>query len=131
MVLRAAVLWVIGLVTIVPWATWYLLYRAERDQYALLITLVLFWVFGFWGVVGPILATVKVRRVFATLEKAHAEGRLAQALRSRETAEVAIDFIAEDNHIPRFLAARVYRLLMTRIAASTSPDATRPDHPPR
>ena len=60
MFLGATLLWVAGLVTIVPYGTYYLLFHAERDQYALLITLVLFWIFGYWGVVGPVLGACLV-----------------------------------------------------------------------
>jgi hypothetical protein len=123
MLLRATLLWVVGLLTIVPYATYFLLYEAQRDQYALLITLVLFWIFGYWGVVGPILAAVKARRVFKTIETAHAQGRLKEALRSKETADVAIDIIASENRIPRFIAAAIYRRLVQRFkAAAGAPD---------
>lgn len=125
--LRWAVLaWIVGLLTVVPYATYYLFVRAPRDQYALLITLVLFWIFGFWGVVGPILTAVKVRSVFRTLERSHAEGTLLQALRGAETRDVAVTMIASENRIPRFVAAKVYRLLVQRLsmaAASSGPSA--------
>ena len=112
----AGLIWVVGLVTLVPYGAYYLLFQAPREQYALLITGVLFWVFGYWGVVGPLLAAWKIRSVFRSLERAHEQGKLHEALRSRETQEVAVDFIASENGIPRFLAARVYRLLAERLA---------------
>ena len=115
MILKAVVLWVFGMVTIVPYGTYYLFMKAERDQYALLITLVLFWVFGYWGVAGPILALAKVRGIVTALETAQGEGRLREALRSPETANAAVDLIASENGIPRFMAARVYRLLIDRL----------------
>ena len=68
MVRRIALLWVLGLVTIVPSGIYYLLYHARRDEYAFLITIVLFWVFGFWGVVSPILVAVKMRHGLKALE---------------------------------------------------------------
>ena len=61
MFLRAAVIWVIGLLTVVPGGTYYLFFHAQREQYAFLITLVLFWIFGYWSVVGPLLAAIKVQ----------------------------------------------------------------------
>src|SRR3990172_2481578 len=118
---KAILLWVVGLLTIVPYGTYYLFFEAQRDQYALLITLVLFWIFGYWGVVGPILAAIKVRRVFRAIEAAHAEGRLKEALQSKETSEVVIDIISTENNIPRFLAARVYRLMINGFAAAAKP----------
>lgn len=45
-------LWVVGLLTLVPYGTYYLLVHASADQYALLITLVLFWIFSYWGLLG-------------------------------------------------------------------------------
>lgn len=115
--LRWAVLaWVAGLLTIVPYGTYYLLFHAQRDEYALLIVLVLFWIFGFWGVAGPVLAALKVRSVYRAIEQAHSQGRLLEALRSGQTQELLVDMIARENRIPRFLAAKVYRLLAARLA---------------
>ena len=115
--LWAILIWAMGLVTLVPIGTYYLFFHAPRDQYALLIVGILFWIFGYWGVVGPLLAALKVRAVFRSLEKAQSRGRLAEALQSQETREVAVDLIASENRIPRFLAAKVYRLLAERLAA--------------
>lgn len=115
---RAMVVWIAGLLTIVPYTIYYLFMRADRDQYALLITLVLFWIFGYWGVVGPILATLKVRAVLEAIERAQTQDRVAEVLRSGEARDVAIDFIASEHRIPRFLADRVYRHVADRLAAS-------------
>jgi hypothetical protein len=121
MVSRALFIWVAGLVTAVPFGTYYLFVHAERDQYALLIILLLFWVFGYWGVVGPILTAVKVRSVFKSLEQAHAQGRLKDLLQSEETRNLAVDLIASENRIPRFLANKVYLLLVEKLRAADSP----------
>lgn len=56
MLIKAAVIWLLGFLTVVPYATYYLFFEAQREQYALLITLVLFWIFGYWSVVGPLIA---------------------------------------------------------------------------
>jgi hypothetical protein len=112
MLTKAVAIWIAGLFTIVPAGTYYLFFHAPRDQYAFLITLVLFWIFGFWGVAGPLLAALKVRRVFRALEAATSREELLEISRSSETRDVAIDFIASENHIPRFMAARVYALLV-------------------
>jgi hypothetical protein len=110
-----AVIWGVGLVTLVPYATYYLLFEAPREQYALLITFVLFWPFGFWGIAGPLLALVKIRRVFRAIERAGTNQELLAALRSPEARDVAIDLIATENHVPRFIATRVYELLERRL----------------
>ena len=118
MLARAIVIWVAGLLTLVPYGTYYLLFEAQREQYAFLIILVLFWIFGFWGVVGPILAAIKVRRVFRALEQATSREELLAQVRSPDTQAVAIDLIASENHIPRFLAARVLKLLVDRFPSA-------------
>lgn len=114
----ATLLWAAGLLTFVPYGTYYLLFEASRDEYALLITFMLFWVFGYWSLVGPLLAALKVRAVFRAIERARSKSDLLKALQSPETREVAIELIASENHIPRFLAARVYGLLASRLAES-------------
>ena len=115
MVFKAAALWVIGLVTFVPYGVYYLLFEATRDQYALLITSILFWVFGYWGVVGPLIAIFKVRAVFRAIEGAQSKAELVKVLQTPDAREAAIELIASDNHIPRFLAARVYKRLVSRL----------------
>lgn len=116
MLKKALALWVIGLLTVVPYGTWYLLFEAPREQYALLITLVLFWVFGYWGLVGPLLTAVKVRAVFRAIERAKSRDELVATLRSPEARAAAIDLIAAENHIPRFIATRAYELLADRLS---------------
>jgi len=107
---RATVVWIFGLVTLVPYGIYYLLYHAERDQYALLISLLLFWIFGFWGVVGPLIGALKVRAVFRAIEQAQKKGNLIEVLRSQQTEDAVIELIALENKIPRFLARKVYKL---------------------
>ena len=115
--IRAILLWVIGLVTLVPYGIYYLLFAASRDQYALLITSILFWIFGYWGVAGPLLMALKVRSVFRAIESAGSKDELERALQSPDTKDIAIDLIARENHIPRFVAARVYRVLTSKLYA--------------
>jgi hypothetical protein len=119
MLVKAISLWVVGLLTLVPYATYYLLFESSREQYALLITFVLFWIFGYWGVVGPLLAAVKVRSVFRAIELAQSRDDLVKVLEGPDTRDVAIELIASENHIPRFLASRVFDLLARRIPART------------
>jgi hypothetical protein len=121
MLRKAVALWVVGLLTAVPYATWYLLFEAPREQYALLIVLILFWVLGYWSVVGPLLALVKVRRVFHAVRAARSRDELLKTLHSADARAAAIDFIATENHIPRFLAERVYDMLLTHFNATRDP----------
>jgi hypothetical protein len=56
--------------------------------------------------------------VFRAIEQTGTQEDLIEALRSPDTRDVAIDFIASENHVPRFIAARVYDLLLTRLPSS-------------
>lgn len=116
MLVKAALVWVAGLLTLVPYGTYYLFFEAPRDQYALLITLILFWIFGYWSLMGPLFMAVKVRSVFRVIESAGSKDELLSALRSADAKDVAVDLIATENHIPRFLAVRVYDLLINRMS---------------
>jgi hypothetical protein len=59
-----------GGLVIVPHAIYRLLFDATREEYAFLIVVPLFWILSFWGVVGPLLVVVRVRRLFQALETA-------------------------------------------------------------
>jgi len=118
MLRKATVVWILGLLTAVPYATWYLLFRAPREQYALLITFVLFWIFGYWGLVGPIVSIVKVRSVFGAIQQTRSREELVAVLQSEDARNVAIEHIASEYRIPRFLASRVLKLATERIARS-------------
>lgn len=117
MFLRAAVLWVIGLLTLVPWGIYYLFFNASSDQYALVIVSVLFWIFGYWGVVGPILAAIRVQQVMKLIEMVKTREQLRELVQKPEMQETAIDLIAGENHISKFLARRVLTLLVGRFVA--------------
>jgi hypothetical protein len=65
-----------------------------------LITSILFWIFGYWGVAGPLIMLIKARSVFRAIEQAGSHTQLEQALRSPDAKDVAIDLIATENHIP-------------------------------
>jgi hypothetical protein len=116
MLVKASILWVVGLLTLVPYGVYHLLYQATRDEYAFWIVLVLFWVFGYWGVVGPLLAALKVRSVLRAIQAARSTEELRVTLQRPETQDAVIELIASENHIPRFLARRVYGLLVRRFA---------------
>ncbi len=111
---KLILLWVLGLLTWVPYGTYYLLFHATRDQYAFYIVGVLFWVFGYWGVVGPILSAVKTRGIMKALERCQSSEELRKMLLSSETEDAAIDLIASENNVPRFIAKRVYGLFVSR-----------------
>ena len=120
MIVAAAAIWVVGLVLAVPYATYHLLFEAPRDQYAALIVFIGFWVFGYWGLVGPVLMAVKVRRIFRAIESAKSGDDLRRALANPDLRDVAIDMIAADNHLPRFVAARIHARLVARLGVTVS-----------
>jgi hypothetical protein len=104
-----------GLLLAVPYAAWHLLFYAPREQYALLITFILFWIFGYWGVVGPLVMIVKVRSIWRRLEQAASEDERRRLLLSPESRDVAIDVIASETRLPKFLARRVYDRVVRRL----------------
>ncbi|MRR55592.1 MAG: hypothetical protein EG822_13980 [Deltaproteobacteria bacterium] len=114
--LRIAILWVAGLITIVPYGTYYLFFKATRDEYALVITLVLFWIFGFWSIVGPIISVVKIRKIMNAFEAARTPGEMKNVLLGAESRETVIDLIATENRIPKFIAKRIFNLLLRRLS---------------
>ncbi len=119
MTARITVLWILGLVTIVPFAVYRLLFEAERHEYVFLISVSLFWVFGFWGIVGPLIALVRVRRFLRLLQSARSADDARKRLTDPEGRELAIELIAAESRIPKWLARLVYRKLLER--ASRTP----------
>jgi len=113
--IRITILWVLGILLLVPYAIYRLLFVAEPDEYAFLIVFPLFWIFGFWGVVGPIFAAVKGHRLIRALEKAGSSDGLRRAFEEHEGDEVLIELIRTENHIPRWLARKIYYRVRPRL----------------
>lgn len=128
MLKRIAAIWLCVLFTAVPYAVYYLFFEAPREQYALLITFVLFWIFGFWGVVTPILSALQIRRVFKMLENARSREAWIEILRRPESQEAAIDLIASESNLPRFAAKWIFHLLVKHFAA-LAPEMKPPTSP--
>jgi hypothetical protein len=114
MTAKAVIVWIAGLMTFVPYAVYYLLFQAPRDQYAFLIASILFWIFGFWGVVSQVLMTLKIRHLLKTMESAGSGERLAEVLKGPAAKDVAIDLIATEHRLPRFVAAWIYTHALRR-----------------
>ena len=112
---KATLIWVSGLFTLVPYGIYYLLFLAQRDEYALWITLVLFWIFGFWGVVGPLISIIKFRRVMRMLENAQNSEEFREILQGAASEEVAIDLLANEYRVPKFIAKKVYKHFLQHI----------------
>jgi hypothetical protein len=114
--IAATLIWIAGLLVAVPYAAWHLLFDAPREQYALLITFILFWIFGYWGIAGPIVMIVKVRSLWRRLEQAANQDDRRRLLLGPESQDVAIDLIASETRLPKFLARRVYASVVRRLA---------------
>jgi hypothetical protein len=65
---------------------------------------------------GPLLTAYKIRQVFKALELAADGNELKCLLQSGGAEEVAIDLIAKENRIPKFLARKVFRYAVRRFA---------------
>lgn len=113
--IRIVGLWVLGIVVIVPWAIYRLLFVAQPDEYAFLIVFPLFWVFGFWGVVGPLFAAVKAHRLIRALERAQGSDSLRRAFEDHDGDDVLIELIRTENRIPRWLARKIYHRVKPRL----------------
>ena len=116
MVKRITMVWVIGLISAVPYSAYYLFFEASQEDYAFLITFILFWIFGFWAVVGPILSAMKVRSIFKSLESAWSKEQFLETVNSKESEETLIALIASENKIPKFLAKRLYPRAVNKLA---------------
>ncbi len=112
--------WVLGLFTLVPYGIYYLFFEAARDEYALVGVSVLFWIFGYWGVAGPLIAAHRVYRLMQLFENIQNREQLKALIEESETQEAAIDLIASENKLPRFLARRIFNSFMKRFAESDS-----------
>jgi len=118
---RIFLLWILGGIVLIPYSLYQLLFHASRDQYALLIVVPLFWVFGFWGVVGPMLAAWKVHRLMNALDQAGTRTEVERAFEQNAGKEVIVDLIASENRIPKFLARRVYDRMAARLTRDPLP----------
>ena len=116
MMTRITIVWVTVLITAVPYSAYYLFFEASREEYALLITFILFWIFGFWAVVGPILSAIKVRNILKALENVRSNEQLREIVNAKESEESLIELIASENKIPKLLAKRLYPRVVKKLA---------------
>ena len=108
MILRITLLWIVGTVLIVPYAINQLLFYAQKEDYAFLIVAPLFWIFGFWGVVGPLVAAWRVRTLMNAFQAAQSSDQLREAFKRHDGKEVIVDLIASEYRLPRFMARWVF-----------------------
>lgn len=116
MIFRVTLLWIAGMVTIVPYAVYRLFTDAARDEMAFLIVIPFFWTFGFWGVVTPMMMAYKIHKLMRALDLAKSDDERKKLLLSPESKELAIEMMAEENHIPKFVARWMVNKLAVRLA---------------
>lgn len=116
MIFRVTLLWIVGMLTIVPYSIYRLFTDATRDEYAFLIVMPLFWIFGYWGIVMPLMMAYKIHRLMKALDLAKTDDERKKLLLSPESKEMAIDLIAEENHIPKFAARWMVNKIAARLA---------------
>lgn len=105
---RAFFIWILGLVTLVPYALWHLLFEAERSQYPFLITFIFAWVTGYYSVVLPMVAAWRVRKFIRFIQSASSADEIRRKFATPETREAFIISIARENGVPLFLARRIF-----------------------
>lgn len=124
MMFRVVLLWIVGMVTIVPYSVYRLFTDATRDEYAFLIVMPLFWIFGYWGVVTPLMMAYKIHKLMRALDLAKSDDERKKLLLSPESKEMAIELIAEENHIPKFAARWIVNKIAARLAAKAATGQT-------
>lgn len=115
MIWRITLFWIVAGFIIVPWCINRLLFHAPRDEYAILIVFPLFWIFGFWGVVGPAVGAWKVHKLMNALEHITDRQQLIDAYQRHEGKEIIVDLIASDTGLPKFIARRFYDRVVSRL----------------
>ena len=130
MIWRITLFWIIGGLIIVPWCINRLLFHAPKDEYAFLIVFPLFWIFGFWGVVGPAIGAWRVRKLMNALDHVQDRQQLIDAYHRHEGKEVIVDLIASDTGLPRFIARRFYDRVVARLMVGEAAAQLRSMEPP-
>lgn len=120
---KIVVLWLSGIILLVPYCIYRLLYIAPSDEYAFLIVFPLFWIFGFWGVVGPMIGAYKMHRLIKAIEKAGDFTEIEKAYKENEGKELIIDLIATENKIPKFFARWLYNKVEPRLKEKIRQDS--------
>lgn len=109
------IVWVLGLFTVVPLCVWLLLTQGDRDNAALLIVLPLFWLFGYFPTIMPIVTVLRIRRWMRLLDDPQ---RLLDALRELPDGAgeaECIRLIARENRVPQFVVRWLYRRVAPRL----------------
>ncbi len=108
-------LYLIGAVAVLAWSLSHVFAgTVTHENTATLIVLPFAWIFGYWGIVGPLLAAWKIRQLQSVLEQ-HCERR-AQGLDPDVTEQDVEDALtrlaSQENPIPERWARRLVRVLL-------------------
>lgn len=118
-------LWALGCVAVPAWSLSHVFAgTVTTDNAALVIVLPFAWIFGYWGVVGPLLAAWKIWRLQSVLEE-HCERRatgLDTSTTERDVEDALTLLLTQENPIPELWARRLVRLMLAR----TPPPAATP-----
>ncbi len=127
---RVMALWIVGLVTIIPFCVYRLFWVAEPVEYPFLIVVPLVWVFGFWPVAGPLVLVWRIGGFMKRIQKAQNIGDLKEAYEKHDGRDLVIEVVARESGIPRFIAEKIYDKVVERlkeqIAESPAPDVDAP-----
>lgn len=108
-------IWLVVLLTLVPYASYYLLFKAEMSQYPILIIFILFWIFGYWAILSPLMSAYKVRRLIKQLQSVKSMAHLKELFEQSDTEDSVIQTIATENGITEFIARRVFNALKEQL----------------
>jgi hypothetical protein len=114
MMKKFLIIWLAGMLTLVPYSGWHLLFYAPKEQYPFLIAFILFWFFGYWSLAGPLITIIKLRSLYKKFET---DGDRKALLLNPDTHSAAVDIIASEVKIPRLIIKRIYPLLIKKAAA--------------
>ncbi len=102
---KYVLIWLIGLCTFVPVATYHLLFKAQTYQLPLLL-LVAFWTFGFWPCFVPLYKMYRVKKLY---DGVTSQDDLKDFIQNSETKDVAVDAIAKHTGLPMVAAEKLYQ----------------------
>lgn len=114
---KFVLIWIVGLFTFVPVATYHLLFKAETYQLPLFL-LVATWTFGFWPCFVPMYKTYRVKKLY---DDVTSQDDLTAFIKNSETKELAIDAIAKHTDLPTMAAEKLYNASSHTMAIKDNP----------
>lgn len=114
--------YLLGLVTIVPYSLWHLLYHAPKEQYAFWMFLAIWWTFLFPPTVGALLTALTVLQVMRNIKRHRSLATLIRE--SGLTGDDLIALVARNVAIPKFVAKILVRRIQRLIPFSAKATRT-------